>query len=136
MGAPFHITSGHLCVCETQLRNSSRGPFHSNERISPPFVLQCAQHRVPSHLFPRLAVDRACASGRFQHLTRNLAPWKKSYDKPKLGIRKQIHPFANKGPYCESYGSSSSWYRCESRTIKKAEKQRMMLSNCGTREGS
>ena len=33
---------------------------------------------------------------------------KKSYDKPRQHIKKQRHHFANKGPYCQSYGFSSS----------------------------
>ena len=37
-----------------------------------------------------------------------LAPWKKSYDQPREHIKKQRHFFANKGPYCQSYGFSSS----------------------------
>ena len=36
-----------------------------------------------------------------------LAPWKKSYDKPRQHI-KQRHYFANKGPYSQSSGFSSS----------------------------
>ena len=37
-----------------------------------------------------------------------LAPRKKSYDKPRQDIKKQRHYFANKGPYSQSYGFSSS----------------------------
>ena len=37
-----------------------------------------------------------------------LAPWKKSYDKPRQCIRKQGHYFADKGPYSQSYNFSSS----------------------------
>ena len=37
-----------------------------------------------------------------------LAPWKKSYDKPRHHIKKQRHYFADKGPYNQSYGFSSS----------------------------
>ena len=37
-----------------------------------------------------------------------LAPWKKSYDKPRQCIKKQKHCFANKGPYSQGYGFSSS----------------------------
>ena len=37
-----------------------------------------------------------------------LAPWKKSYDKPRQGIEKQRHYFADKGPSSERYGFSSS----------------------------
>ena len=34
--------------------------------------------------------------------------WKESYDKPRQHIKKQRHHFANKGPYNQSYGFSSS----------------------------
>ena len=37
-----------------------------------------------------------------------LAPWKKSYDQPRQHIKKLRHYFANKGPYSQSYGFSSS----------------------------
>ena len=38
----------------------------------------------------------------------NDAPWKKSYDKPRQHIKKQRHYFANKGPFSQSCGFSSS----------------------------
>ena len=37
-----------------------------------------------------------------------LAPWKKSYDKPRQCIKKHRHHFANKGTYSQGYGLSSS----------------------------
>ena len=37
-----------------------------------------------------------------------LAPWNKSYDKPRQRIKKQRHYFANKGLSSQSYGFSSS----------------------------
>ena len=37
-----------------------------------------------------------------------LAPWKKSYDRPRQRIKKQRHHFAYKGPYSQSYGFSNS----------------------------
>ena len=37
------------------------------------------------------------------------APWKKSYDKPSQHIKEQRQPFADKGPYSQSYGVSSSY---------------------------
>ena len=37
-----------------------------------------------------------------------LTPWKKSYDQPRQLIKKQRQYFANKGPFSESYGFSSS----------------------------
>ena len=36
------------------------------------------------------------------------APWNKSYDKTWQCMKKQRHHFANKGPYSQSYGFSSS----------------------------
>ena len=53
-----------------------------------------------------------------------LAPWKKSYDKPRQCIKKQRHSFANKSLSSQSYGFSSS-HVCESWTIKKAQHQRI-----------
>ena len=38
-----------------------------------------------------------------------LAPWKKSYDKPKQCIKKQRHHFANQVPYSQSSSSSHVW---------------------------
>ena len=40
-----------------------------------------------------------------------LAPWKKSYDKPRQCIKKQRYRFANKGPCSQSYDFSSSYVR-------------------------
>ena len=37
-----------------------------------------------------------------------LVPWKESYDKPRQCIKKQRHHFADKGPYSQRYGFSSS----------------------------
>ena len=54
-----------------------------------------------------------------------LAPWKESYDKPRQSIKKQKYHFADTGLYSQSYGFSSSLYRCENWTIKKAECQRI-----------
>ena len=42
---------------------------------------------------------------------KTLAPWKKNYDQPRQYIKKQRHYFADKGPYSQSYGFSSSHVR-------------------------
>ena len=42
---------------------------------------------------------------------KDACPWKKSYDKPKQHIKKQKHHFADRGPYSQSYGFSSSHVR-------------------------
>ena len=56
----------------------------------------------------------------------DLAPWKKSYDKPRWHIKKQRHHSANKGPYSQSYGVFPVvMYGCENWTKKKAECQRI-----------
>ena len=39
-----------------------------------------------------------------------LAPWKKSYDKPRQHIKKQRHYFADKGPSSQGYGFSSGHF--------------------------
>ena len=39
---------------------------------------------------------------------KTLAPCKESYDRPRQHIKKQKHNFADKGPYSQSYGFSSS----------------------------
>ena len=51
-----------------------------------------------------------------------LAPWKKSYGKPRQPIKKQRHHFTDKGPYSQSYGFFPVvMYGCESWTIKMTE---------------
>ena len=52
--------------------------------------------------------SRITADGDCSHEIKAFAPWKKSYDKPRQRIKKQRHYFAEKGPYSQSYGLSSS----------------------------
>ena len=54
----------------------------------------------------KINVDGDCS-----HEIKILALWKNSYDKPRQCIKKQKHPFANKGLYSQSYGFSSSHVR-------------------------
>ena len=64
-----------------------------------------------------------------------LAPWKKSYNKPRQHIKKQRHHLADRGPNSQSYGFSSSHVQMweldhkEGGTLK-------MISNCGAGEDS
>ena len=53
-----------------------------------------------------------------------LAPWKKSYGKPRQHIKKQRHHFADIGHIVKTMVFPAVMYRCESWTIKKAEQQR------------
>ena len=54
-----------------------------------------------------------------------LAPWKKSYDKPRQHIKKQGHYFANKIPSSQNVVFPVVMFGCESWTIKKAGHQRI-----------
>ena len=49
---------------------------------------------VTIFLGSEITVDGDCS-----HKIKTLAPWKKSYEKPKQCIKKQRHYFANKGSY-------------------------------------
>ena len=55
--------------------------------------------------------SKITADGDCSHEIKTLTPWKDSYDQPKQHIKKQRHYFANKGPYSQSYGFSSSHVR-------------------------
>ena len=61
---------------------------------------------VPDFIFlgSKITADGDCSN----EIKRHLAPWKKSYDEPRQCIKKQRHHFADKGPYSQSYGFSSS----------------------------
>ena len=51
--------------------------------------------------------SKITADGDCSHEIKMLAPWKKSYDKPRQHIKKQRHYFANKGPSSQGCGFSS-----------------------------
>ena len=55
------------------------------------------------------------------HMSCLLAPWKKSYDKPRQHIKKQKHYFANKCLSIKAMVFPVMMYGCEGWTIKKAE---------------
>ena len=48
--------------------------------------------------------SKITADGDCSHEIKMLAPWKKSYDKPRLHIKKQRHYFANQVLSSQSYG--------------------------------
>ena len=56
----------------------------------------------------KITSDGIC-SHENKRLLLALAPWKKSYDKPRQHIKKQRQHFANKNPSSQSYGFSSSY---------------------------
>ena len=65
--------------------------------------------------------SKITAEGDCSHEIKILAPWKKSYDKPRQHIKKQRHHFADKSPYSQNYGFFPIVYRYESWIIKKAQ---------------
>ena len=52
--------------------------------------------------------SKITADGDCSHEIKTLAAWRKSYDQLKWDIKKHRHYFANKDPYSQSYGFSSS----------------------------
>ena len=63
--------------------------------------------------------SKITADDDYSHEIKTLAPWKKSYDKPRQHIEKLRHRFTDKGPYSQSYGFRIVIYGSESWTIKK-----------------
>ena len=57
----------------------------------------------------KITMDGDCS-----HEIKMLAPWKKSYDKPRQHIKKQRHYFADKGPYSQSMVFPVVMQRCDS----------------------
>ena len=66
-------------------------------------------------LCSKITVDSGCI-----HEIKTLAPWKKSYDKPRQHIKKHRHYFA-KVHLVKAVVFPVVMYGCESWTIKKAE---------------
>ena len=66
----------------------------------------------------KVTADGDCSQG-----IKILAPWKKSYDKPRQHIENQIHYSANKGLSSQNY--VFFMYGCESWTVNKAEHRRV-----------
>ena len=52
--------------------------------------------------------SKITADGDSSHEIKTLPSWKESYDHPRQHIKKQRYYFANKGPFSQSYGFSSS----------------------------
>jgi len=58
--------------------------------------------------------SKITADGDCSHKIKTLAPWEKSYEKPRQHIKKQKHYFADKGPSSQGYDFSSGHvWMCE-----------------------
>ena len=65
-----------------------------------------------------------------------LASWKRSYDKSRQDIKKQLNHFANKGPFSQSDGFSSSHVQMWELNHGRLSAEELMLSNCSMWEDS
>ena len=66
-------------------------------------------------------VDSDCS----REIKKTLAPWKKSYEKPRQHIKKQRHYFTNKSLSVKAMVFPVVMYGCESWTVKKDERRRI-----------
>ena len=73
--------------------------------------MECKQVEGVTDLFSW--VQNHLDSDCFFQKQKTLAPWKKSYDKPRQHIKKERHHCVDKGPYSQSCGFSSNhvWMR-------------------------
>ena len=65
-----------------------------------------------------------------------LAPWKKSYDKPRQHIKSRDITLLTKVYLVRAMVFLVVMYGCESYTIKKLSSEELMLLNCGARGDS
>ena len=65
--------------------------------------------------------SKIIADGDCSHEIKRLAPWKKSYGKPRQWTKMQTHHFADKVCIGKAMFFPVVMYGCESWTIKKAE---------------
>ena len=80
----------------------------------------------------KTTVDGDCS----HEIKKMLVSWKKSYDKHRQHIKKQKHHFANKGPYSQSYGISSSHVWKWEWDHEEGWAPRIDAFNCGAKEDS
>ena len=81
--------------------------------------------RKSSDRFSFSGLQNHCGWWRQAWNCKMFASWKESYNKSRQCIKKQRHHFANKGLYKKAMVFPVVMYRCESRTIKKAEHWRI-----------
>ena len=80
----------------------------------------------------KVSVDCDCSHEIKTHLLFG----RKAYDKPRQCSKKQGHHFANKGPYSQWYGFSSSHVQMWELDHKGLSGEELMLLNCDAGEDS
>ena len=78
--------------------------------------------------------SKITADGDCGHQIKMLAPWKKSYNKPRQHIKKERNSFADKGLSNQSYDFSSMDVKVGPE--RRLSTEELMLSNCGAGEDS
>ena len=73
-------------------------------------------------------VSKITEDGDCSHEMKTLAPWKKSYDKPRQCVKKRRQYFADKDLYSQSYVRAGPYRRMSTKELR--------LSNCGAGEDS
>ena len=94
-----------------KLANNSTFKKWRSWHLVPSRMLNRCRKSGNSHRFYFLRLQNHCGQWLQPGNLKMNAPWKKSYDKPRQHIKKLRHHFANKGPYNQSYGFSSSHVR-------------------------
>jgi len=79
--------------------------------------------------------SKITTDGDCSHEIKRLAPWKKSYDKPRQHIKSR-DTMLTKVHLVKAMVFPVVRYRCEIWTIKKAEAEELMLLNCVAGEDS
>ena len=75
---------------------------------SPITTWQIEREKVETDMFSFLGLENHCGWWLQPWNSEAPIPWKESYDEPWQHIKKQKNHFADKGPYSQSYGFSSS----------------------------
>ena len=78
--------------------------------------------------------SKIMVGGDCSHEIKTLAPWKKSYSKPRQHVKKQRHHLSTKVGIVKATVFPAVMYGCESWIIKKSEE--LMLLNCGIGENA
>ena len=110
-----------MAESEEELKSLLMKVKEESEKVGLKLNIQKTDHGIQSHHFMQIGGEtvetvtdfifwgsKITEGGDCSHEIKILAPWKKSYDKPRQDVRKQRHYFVNKGPSSQGYGFSSS----------------------------
>ena len=109
-----------MAESEEELKSLLMKVKEESEKVGLKLNIQKTDHGIQSHHFMQIGGEtvetvtdfifwgsKITEGGDCSHEIKILAPWKKSYDKPRQDVRKQRHYFVNKGPSSQGYGFAS-----------------------------